>query len=213
MSRPHEERLSHDGRYSSRMTSPPSGQPEPRAAPPAGFWKWLALAMTLVALGTSAIAVELWLRVGSPAPAAPPAVDAPPAEPPPPPPDRLDLAPAGFADLPGWQGGRRGGGPAGPGALLPRVRGHVPGSPGRPCRPRRHGRGLAGGLPRRRDRAEGRPRRGAPLLRGATSRPGRRATTKRRAASSPATTSPRSAAAGGVPGATRCRSTCARATW
>lgn len=58
--------------------------------------------MTLAALGAAGIAVDLWLQLRSqPAAEAPPAQ--PPAEPPPPPPDRLELAPATFTDLPGWQ--------------------------------------------------------------------------------------------------------------
>ncbi len=58
----------------------------------------IALAVALVAVAAAVWGWLLWSR--RPArPAPPPAV----AVPPPPPPDRLDLSPAGFADLPGWE--------------------------------------------------------------------------------------------------------------
>lgn len=63
-----------------------------------GFWRIWALAMTAVALAACGVALRLWLLQPFP----PEAPIPPPPPPKAPPPDRLDLAPATFADLSGW---------------------------------------------------------------------------------------------------------------
>lgn len=74
--------------------------PLPRVSP---LWRFWALAMTLVALSISGLALKLWLaqpfEILAPTLAPPTPGPPTPAEPLP---DRLDLTPASFAELPGW---------------------------------------------------------------------------------------------------------------